>query len=135
MKHLLLITFVAMVSFVAKADYSTMTFKTTGGDSHILSVSGLTLAFAQDNLTATNASTTLSLPLAQVESMSFSNDIPDSGINAVNSDKTNEKVTVYDINGVEISASNSVSDVLTNLPKGIYLVRYADGTTLKISKQ
>lgn len=133
MKQIITFLIAVVATLVARADYSTLSFRTEGGATHYLAITGLEISFTQENLTASNRETSISLPLAQIESMAFS-DLA-AGVNAIDSDKMNGAVSVYSLSGTSLGAYSSFPEALNRVPIGIYLFKYSDGTTLKIAKQ
>lgn len=133
MKQLITLLIAASLSLIAGAD-TAMTFKTIDGKAHTLAISGLTISFADNTLTASNTKTTISLPLEQMASMSFSETT--SGITDINGgDSTCEPAAVFTISGISMGKFPSVIDAVNAIPPGNYLIQLSDGTTLKIRKQ
>lgn len=132
MKQIITCAIVVAAAFSANADFSALTFKTTGGTDHSIEITGLEVTFAEETLTATNSKTTISLPLAQVESMEFTDA---SSVDTICCDRLTEETTVYDLDGSIAGTFASFSEAMTMLPAGVYIFRYADGTTLKIAKK
>lgn len=131
MKHLIIIlaAMVAALSSGATNSYPTLLFKTNDGIDHLISTSGLEISFDSGNLNARAGAETLSFPVANVLSMQFSTS--ESGLEEIltNADGV---VSIYSLDGILRGSFSSLPDASALLPEGIYIVRYADGTTSKI---
>lgn len=135
MKKIIAIVIGILAVLVAKADYTTLSFKTVGGQTHHLDLKGLVISFSQENLTASDQKASITLPLAQVETMEFT-DIASIGDDTmVNGDKMNEETTVYAVGGMLMGTYPSFAEAMRDLPAGVYILKYADGTTLKIVRE
>lgn len=132
MKQIITCMIALSAAFAANAEYLTLSFKTSGGESHSIGIQGLEVKFSEETLTAFNPMTTITLPLAQVESMEFTDA---ASVSTVNGDWMKEQTTVFDLSGRQLGSFRSFSEAMSQLPVGIYLFRYADGTTLKIVKE
>ena len=132
MKQIITCAIIVAAAFCANADYSALTFKTKQGTDHSIEITGLEVTFSEETLTAINSKTSISLPLAQVESMEFTDA---ASVDAITGDRLKEKTTVYDLNGGPAGTFASFKEAMTKLPAGIFIFRFADGTTLKITKK
>lgn len=133
MKYLLPIIVALVSALSVRAEYTAMTFKKTDGDKHVIALAGLTLNMSDGLLTAANATASVSIPLAQLESMEFS--YGSSAATAIYEQSLSRQATAYTLDGVEAGVFSTVSEALTSLAPGTYVIKYADGTTLKIMKQ
>ncbi|MDE5922308.1 MAG: hypothetical protein K2G79_02320, partial [Muribaculum sp.] len=95
MKQIITIVVALMVTLIANANYTTLSFSTVGGETHYLEITGLQITFTQENLTASNINTSINIPLAQLEYMEFSDDSSLAAVNTVSTDRMNERTTVY----------------------------------------
>lgn len=134
MKQIITIVIAFMASLIANANYTSLSFRTVGGETHHLEITGLEISFAQENLIASNLITSITIPLAQLEYMEFSDNSSLGAVNTISTDKLNEKTTVYALNGVKVGTFASFSEAMNNITNGIFLFKYPDGTTLKIVK-
>lgn len=134
MKQLLTLAIVVVAALAVRADYSYMLFKSTTGDTHSIAVAGLEITFSQDKLTASNSETSISIPLAQVASMEFSNE-GSAGVGSIAADKGCEPVAIYTLTGVKYGEYASVMEAMQNMSAGVYILKYNDGTSIKISKK
>lgn len=132
MKQILTFAIAASAALTAAGEYTALTFKTAGGDDHSIALKDLAISFSDENLTAYNRETSISLPLARVESMEFTDG---ASVDAVGGDRLMEQTTVFDLAGKRIGCFRSFHEAMSMLPEGIYLFIYTDGTTLKISKK
>lgn len=135
MKKLVIIVIGILVVLVAKADYTTLSFKTVDGQSYHFDIKGLDISFSQEYLTASNPEISFALPLAQIESMEFTN-IASIGTDAmINNNKINEETIVFTVSGMAMGIFPSFEDAMQRIPAGVYILKYADGTTIKIVKE
>lgn len=134
MKKTVLSILCALLPAIVMADYSSMMFQTTNGTSHFVGTEGLTITFDDENLTATDGTNTLTLALADIAAMSFSSDLA-SSVSLELNDKAMEPVTVYLTNGAAFGAYSCIGEAMQSVPAGIYVIKYADGSTLKLSKK
>lgn len=111
------------------AEYKSMIFSTATGVSHSLDLTGLEIEFTDGKLLALNSEQTLELPLAQMATMEFSENIS-SGIDDALAGTS--EVSVYNLSGALCAEGASPSAALGNLTPGIYVMKYSDGTTIKI---
>lgn len=129
MKRFYLAGIVVMAAICAQADYSTMVFKTTDGQTHSLSLTGLNIEFDATSMIVKNADTTLTLPLASLSTMEFSDGSTVVVENFI-ADFTN--CEVFSSSGVAIGRFESIENAAASLPSGIYVLQYANGETTKI---
>lgn len=122
-----------LLPMLAMAEYNSMQFESSDGGNHYIDISGLEISFADHTLTASNAETTLTLPLNQVVSMQFSNS-PGSEVKIVEMGNT-DAIEVYSASGISLGSYKSLTEVRNDVPSGIFVVRYSDGTTLKLLKK
>ena len=132
MKKLLLLFLITIGTNQTKADdFLYMTFTNTDGTEQSLSVDNLNITFANDNIMATTGDESITLPLADVAKMYFSNSKAEpTGINETAS--TEGKVIVYNTAGVRIGTFANASQAHSQLEKGIYIIRN-NGKTYKMT--
>lgn len=128
MKKLCLSLILAGCAIGAYAEGTTMVFTTTDAVEHSIASKNLTISFVDGMMNATNGSQTLSLPLADLKTMNFSNLV--SGLNII--DGTAGAVAVTSLNGTDCGVYTSLAEAQTQLPAGIYIVRTESDQTFKI---
>lgn len=134
MKQLLTLILITISVMAMKADFSNVVFTSASGDQHFIAVAGLEITFADEMLIATNANATISLPLAQVTSMEFTNNNSNS-MDSTTADAANDPVTVFTLDGISHGQYHSANEAVNVLPTGIYIIKYNDGSSIKISKK
>lgn len=134
MKKIILFLLGIALPFIVSAEYKSMMFRSKDGNQHYINVQGLVISFDTENLLASISDNTLSIPLAELISMSFSEE-DSAGLESILSDKSQESVSVYFTTGVKTGTFTSVSEAIEKLPAGVYIIQYADGTTLKLAKR
>lgn len=135
MKRFLSFILVAFSFLIVRADYSAIKFTYVGGDTHVISASGLEISFTPELLTASNSTTSITIPLTDVGTMEFSNETL-TGIESVATDNAcSADIMVYNLDGSEAGVYKSVDEGLNELQPGVYLFKYSDGLTLKIVKR
>ena len=119
----------AMSSHLLAEDYGYLVFTLNDGTTQNIVAQGTSLTFSNGNLTATNGTNTLTIPLADLKKMVFSNE-GTSGIgNAGNAKALTDNVSeIYDLQG------HKVGTQLSTLKKGVYIVKSASKTYKKIVK-
>ncbi len=118
-----LIAAIAMLVSVPKAlasDSDYMTFQCTDGAVHAISSDNLTISIADNLLIASNGSETLTLDADKVTRFFFGNT---AGIVAAIFDNSDQPVTVISLSGVVIGNYSSIDECLSQLPKGIHIIK------------
>jgi len=141
MKRLLIFIAVVCVSHIGcAATYDYLTFNLVDGTARALSAQGVKVTYDDGNVVAVNGTDVLTLPLSDVLSMQFTDNLPagvetiqDAGnIVSVQQGKirvmstTDTSVTIMDFAGVVVDAFHTVSGCVTEskkLPSGIYVVK------------
>lgn len=129
MNKLLLASAITFVSLTALADESHLVFKTSDGAVSSIAASGLDIKFSDGNMVATNATESLTLPLASLVSMEFGG--PASRLAGILTE-TDGLVTVTSVSGTLLGSFSSLSVAQSSLAPGIYVVRHASGDVTKI---
>lgn len=135
MKQIITFAVAVLAGLSAHADYSALLFKTVEGVQHSIAIPGLEVRFSDENLTASNTNTSITLPLIQIESMEFVDTSTPGSVDSLTSDRLTEKTTVYDLSGRKVGVYESFSNAMAQISSGMYLFSYADGTTFKIVKE
>ena len=117
MKKLLLIMSLLMglASNMKAADYNYLVFTMTDGTTQSIAVTGLQLSFTDGNLTATNGTETLSIPLTDMQKMAFSNDGTSGIDNAQFTIDNSQCTSYYTLDGRRLNGKPTV--------KGVYIVK------------
>ena len=126
MKRFMILTMLALLTIGSSAeDYNYLVFTQSDGTTKSIAAGNVTIAFADGNLTATSGSETVTIPLASLTKMAFSND-GTTGIVLTTADGklTADDAEVYDLNGRRMPSSATLS-------RGIYILK-SNGKTSKI---
>lgn len=129
MKKILLLFLFALGSCFAYADgFASMEFNTSDGTTHSIAVKNLSISFADGMMIASNGNQTLSLPLADLSTMSFA------GTSAITDIETGveQSIDVLSVSGATCGRFSSIADAHAKLSPGIYIARSAAGKTFKI---
>lgn len=110
-------------------DYKYLTFEKTDGTQQSITAVGLTISYSNQTLTATNGTETLTLSVADLSRMFFSNDSA-TGISDLSTLEQDGDATVYSLSGQQV-AQGRLSDVKALLRKGIYVVKQ-NGKSYKV---
>lgn len=130
MKKKVLIIIAAAVSIGTSAEtYNYLTFSETSGAETSVSVSGLSIAYSNGNMIATNSSGTTTIALTSLSKMYFS-ETSTVGI-AINSVSETQPVTVYSVSGERLGTYTDVAALKEALRQGVYVIE-ANGETSKI---
>lgn len=134
MKRKITFAFIAMASVLMSMAYAdgfgTLVFKSVSGESYNVETQGLEIYFKDGNVTFNNDA--LTIPVASLVSMEFSDNPGNiSGVQVISSASTGSVVT-FSIDGVKTGEFSSLSDAYRNLKPGLYVVRHSDGSTSKI---
>ena len=111
--------------------YSSLKFTSNSGETYTVATNNLEILVNGENLTFSN--TDLTIPLYSLVSMEFT-DYGDSPaeIDFITFDG-NGAITVYNINGASAGTFNSYTEALRSLEQGVYVIKDANGNSLKIS--
>ncbi|MDY6206050.1 MAG: hypothetical protein SPI30_04780 [Prevotella sp.] len=106
-----------------------VSFSETSGAETSVSVSGLSIAYSNGNMIATNSSGTTTIALTSLSKMYFS-ETSTVGI-AINSVSETQPVTVYSVSGERLGTYTDVAALKEALRQGVYVIE-ANGETSKI---
>lgn len=111
--------------------YTTLKFTSDSGEIYNIATNNLEILVNGENLTFNN--TDLAIPLSSLVSMEFTDyDESSAAIDAVTFDG-NGVVTVYNVNGSSVGSFDSYTEALASLSQGVYVIKDANGNSLKIS--
>lgn len=126
MKQLLIILTLCLTTVTAKADdFKYLILESNDGTTYSMSAMGLTLTFSDGNLVSSDGTT---VPLSSLTKMYFSET---SGISTVPSTSSDSRVTVYTISGIQTGTFNDMTSAVSNLSKGLYIIKQTDGNIIK----
>ena len=128
----LMMLLTAISSSVAFAGrYSMLKFSSNGGETYTIATNNLEILINDGNLTFNN--TDLTLSLASLVSMEFTDyDDDPSTVNSLSFDH-NGIVTVYNVNGILVGSFDSYSEAFNSLGRGVFVFKDTNGNTLKVS--
>ena len=128
----LMMLMTAISSSVAFAGrYTMLKFTSNGGETYTIATNNLEILINDGNLTFNN--TDLTLPLASLVSMEFTDyDDDPSNVNSLSFDH-NGIVTVYNVNGILVGSFDSYSEAFNSLGRGVFVFKDTNGNTLKVS--
>lgn len=128
----LMVSLMVLPSSLAMAGrYSSLKFTSSTGETYTVATNNLEILVNDENLTFSN--TDLTLPLSSLVSMEFTdNDDSSAEIDEISFDG-NSAIAVYDINGTSVGSFDSYAEALSSLGEGVYVVKYTNGNSLKIS--
>lgn len=132
MKHLAAAALAVMLPASLSAAYNSVLIRDKGAVEHLIDVSGLEISFSDGRLTATNPENTLTLLLEDVVSMEFSEDIA-TGAGLTMDTTIENSVAVWSLTGAPMGVYESPRHAAASLNPGIYVIRYKDGLTAKIT--
>lgn len=130
MKRLLLVLMVIACAPAAFADgfeYNYLAFTNSNGVSQTVSVTDLTITFADGKLVAVNGDGTKQFLLTDLTKMYFT-DTP-TGISEVTVDGSTSQVEVYSVAGVFIGNYPTLAAAKSKLKAGMYVIKQKDKTT------
>lgn len=132
MKKLLFLSLLVIGTNQLKADdYLYLTFTNTDGTERSLSVDGLRIIFENGEIKANANEEALSIALADVAKMYFSNTKAETtGISDM--EVSNEGVTVYTTSGMFVGHFNNAIQAHNKLDKGLYVIK-TNGRTYKMA--
>jgi len=126
-----LMVLMAIVQSSFADDYSYLTFQNADGTVKSVSVSSLTLTFANGTLTAVNSNGTYAFTLTDLSKMYFTSD-PTSIPGVIPSKE--EAVEVYTLTGISLGKYSSLSEAQEQLEGGVYVVKSGDETFKMMKK-
>ncbi len=120
MKKFLILGLLSILAIGMRAsDYKYLLFTLTDGTTQSIDATGASISFSNGTLTATNGVSSLSIPLANLEKMAFSNEEGTTGIETVDIETlSDEHMSIYDLQGRSVSKGQ--------IRKGIYIVKTHD---------
>ena len=120
-KKLAILSMLTTLSGSLKAtDYTYLVFTLIDGTTQSIAATNLNLTFNDGNLTARSETSTLVIPLVNLQKMEFSND-GSTGINATNESLQNQPLTIdeatdfYDLQGRRVTKDQ--------MRKGVYIIK------------
>lgn len=129
MKKFYLAGIVVLTAMCAQADYSSLVFKTTDGQTQSVSLAGLDITFDATSMIVKNSDGTVTLPLASLSTMEFSDG---STVVVENFMADNNPFEVFTTGGVAMGSYESLENAAANLNAGIYVIKFSNGETTKI---
>jgi hypothetical protein len=109
--------------------YSYFCVKQLDGAEMALPVDNLSITFADGVMTAVSTNGTNSFDLTNVQSFYFTDST--SGV-ALTASDANGRVSVWNVNGTSCGDFDSVKAAAASLHKGVYVIKYSNGGTVKI---
>lgn len=130
MRKYTLLAIIALAATFGSAKYNYMEFVTDDGASLYISADNLSITIDGDKVTATSGSDQLDFDTASLSLMRFS----PNGSSAVENLEisTSDAVVFYTTDGKYAGEFRSLGDARSSLETGIYVVKLANGGTLKI---
>lgn len=129
----LFLTMVCLPFMAAHAEsYAYLTFQKADGMVVSIGVESLEMTLHDGKLTYTNSAGTGTLTLADLAAMYFSASDA-TAITPVVVDSTDGKVEVFSLKGTSYGTFSSVKAVQGSVPAGMYIIKMANGKTLKIT--
>lgn len=132
MKHLAATALAVLLPMGMTAGYNSLLIRDKGSAEHLIDVSGLEISFSDGMLTATNPENTLTLMLEDVASMEFSENLA-TGAGMTTDLSGKGSISVWSLTGASMGVYESPRHAAASLNPGIYVIRYQDGLTAKIS--
>lgn len=129
MKKLFFLGVLAIASLAAHADYSSLSFKTSDGTVHTISLNGLNIRFDTENMIVSNADTTLILPLNNLSTMEFADG---SSVVVEQFVTDNQPFAVFTPAGLSKGTFQNLEQAAGALDAGIYIVKFSGGDSTKI---
>lgn len=128
-RFLLTMALTATAFGVVKADgYGFLTLEDSNGASQSVVAVGTRITFVDGNITATNGTSAVSMPLSKLARLYFSD--TSTGIEGISTDKGEAEVTT--VSGVSVGHFSTTEQMRAALAKGVYIVRQ-NGKTFKIA--
>ena len=118
-------------SLALAGSYKSLKFTSNSGETYTVATNNLEILVNGENLTFNN--TDLTIPLSYLVSMEFTDyDDSPAEIDTVLFDGKGA-VTVFNINGTSVGSFDSYTEALASLSQGVYVIKDANGNSLKIS--
>ncbi len=115
----------------ASAAYPYLAFTAADGTEYVMKTDGLEISYDSGSLRAVNAANAvLTLDASQLASMQFVSDHPLSA-SVIAADAS--ELTFFTADGQTAGTFRNMEDACSRLPKGIYVVKSANGQTSKIN--
>lgn len=128
MKKTFITCLLAGVTLMASAEYSHLLFRTTDGTQSALAADGIVITFVDGTMHAVSGTETLDIPVTSLTDMYFGNP---SVVNLSEIEANPGTVTVFSPSGTVVGHFATDTEARTSLPKGIYIIKNADGKTSK----
>lgn len=110
------------------AEYTSMEFRTVGGETRTIGLDALKITFADGKLIATNSTESATFDLSSLSSMEFSDSNSSVVADFANTDLS---VEVYSIQGIRLGKFDSAEAAATHVGGGCYIFKFANGKTFK----
>lgn len=135
MKKILLTGALALLSLLSvnakdTTSYSYFCVRQLDGQEIALPVENLSMSFADGVMTAVTSNGTNTFDLSGVQSFYFTN--TSSGVSLTEASEKSGAVCVWNVNGVACGEFDSVKAAVASLHKGVYVMKYSNGGTVKI---
>ncbi|MBO4827344.1 MAG: hypothetical protein J5506_08950 [Prevotella sp.] len=118
---LLLLSLTLSATALADDSYDYLVFRLQDGTLQSVNAVGTTITFDGTNAVVTNGSNRLTLPVANLASMFFSNDASATAIKSIDSDDSSDEAEYYTLGGVKVDRMEQ---------GGVYIIR-KNGKTYK----
>lgn len=127
-----MLSMMASATSVALAGgYNSLKFTSDTGEIYTITTDNLEILIEGENLVFNN--TDLSLPLATLLSMEFTDYSDETAGTDSMIIEPDAAVTVFDLNGVSIGSFDTYSEAISALCNGVFVIKDANGNSLKIS--
>lgn len=135
MRKLLFLSFTAVMMTLSSSAfagrYTSLKFTSNTGETYDVATNNLEILVEGDNLTFSN--TDLRIPLASLVSMEFEDYDNSTSLIYETVFDGNSPVLVFNINGTPIGHFTSYSQALGSLSQGLYVIKDANGNSIKLS--
>lgn len=128
-KSVLSLIFAATCGIAGAAGFQSMQFATQSGEPQYMPLEGLEIVFQNGNMLAVAGERSLTISLADLVSMEFSDD--EAGV--AFTFKDGEPFSVYSASGIYCGKFDSFSVMKDSLADGVYVIKKNDGTSFKIN--
>lgn len=129
-KKLLLLCVMISSAFAMMADYSALTFTDNTGSKLSVSTANLVITISDGQLKAVGGEGSLEFTLTDLVSMEFTDDPNVAGVSAPGAE--GGAVALYTLDGREAGRFSTIEQAQRQLEDGVYIVKLANGGTLKI---
>ena len=130
-KILLSVALLTCLGFGMSAKYTALIFTDTTGKQYAVPAQNLVISIQGSTLVAETGSDRLELPTSSLMSMQFGDDNNTTGLNDVILSGSGE-LTVVTLDGKPAGSFSSIDDARASLDSGVYIMKLADGSALKI---